>query len=275
MSASPLRDLAERALWMRGLAMIGDMVVRPLHGLLQLMTLGVAVALQAFRPASWRRTVRYEFRRHCHEIGIDALPSVIVIGGLVGLGLVLQALYWLGLFGQSDITGRLLVLVLVRELAPLIVGLILIGRSVSMSLMELTALRSQMMVRAMDAMGVDPFHMLVMPRVIAMSLCCFALTVFFISAALLIGYAGANASGYTSLSLTHFMSEVLDSMSVNEFILVVTKSLLIGYIAGLIACSMGLSPDEQRHGGRALLARGFVASMAAALIISGLISALL
>ena len=84
--------------------------------------------------------MRDEFLRHCHEAGLSALPAVVVVGLLVGLGPVLQTLYWLGLFGQSGVVGQLLALVLVRELAPLIVGLLVVGRSVMVHVTELHAL---------------------------------------------------------------------------------------------------------------------------------------
>ena len=259
----------------RLLGVVGDWVSAPLGGLWRLLGLGAAVVVQGLRPGAWRRTVRDELVRHCHEVGVDALPAVIVVGALVGLSLASLALYWLGQFGQSDVVGPFLVLVLVREVGPLTVGLLVIGRSASVYVAELNALRASGKIATLDAMGIDPFHLLVMPRVVAMSASCFCLTVVLTASALTMGYVGASIARLTSLSYVDFLREVLDSMGLAEFVLIVVKPLLIGFVVALIACSVSLLPAAPGDGLRVLLARSFVAALTATLLVSGLLSALL
>ena len=260
---------------LRLLGAVGDAFIGPTVGLWRVLGLGAATILHGVRPGSWRRTVRDEFVRHCHEVGLAALPAVAVVGLLAGLGLVLQALYWLGLFGQSDVVGRLLVLVLVRELAPVLVGLLVIGRSVTMHVTELHALAESGRLATLDAMGIDPFHLLVLPRVLAVALCCFCLNVLFLGTALVSGYVGASVAELTSLAFGSFLDDVLDNMDVGDFALTAAKPLLIGFTVALIACSVSLWPGRETQPLRQLLPRVFVAAMSAVLLISGVLSALL
>jgi phospholipid/cholesterol/gamma-HCH transport system permease protein len=254
---------------------VGGLVIRPLVGAWVLGGLAMAVLLQGLRPGSWRRTVRTEFVRHMGEMGIAALPAVTGVAALVGLGLVLQALYWLRLFGQAEVVGNLLVLILVRELAPLVVATLLVGRSATAVMSELHELARGGGLRALDAMGVDPFHYLVLPRVAAMSLACFCLNVIFVATALLIGYLGASLAGLARVSLPHFLAEVLAKMGIGEFVISIAKPLLFGVLVALVACAVALRPAAAEVSLRELLPQGFTAAMALVLMASATLSALL
>jgi len=110
-------------------ATTGQWTIHQLRGLIQLISVAVAVIWQSLQPLTWRRTVRAEFFQQCYLVGLRALPFILITGSLVGLGMVYQAIYWLGVFGQTEFTGPILVLVLVREVAPLFVALTVVGRS--------------------------------------------------------------------------------------------------------------------------------------------------
>jgi phospholipid/cholesterol/gamma-HCH transport system permease protein len=60
----------------------------------------------------------------------------LATAALVGLGIVYQALHWLGVAGQQGLVGNILVAVLVREVAPVLVGLILLGRNGMVTVVE-------------------------------------------------------------------------------------------------------------------------------------------
>jgi hypothetical protein len=97
----------------------------------------VAVIWQSCRPITWRRSIRSEFMRQCYEVGAQAVPFILVSGIFVGFGIVAQSLHWLKIFGSTALFGGFLSTVLVREIAPVLVGLIVIGRSGSTLLVEL------------------------------------------------------------------------------------------------------------------------------------------
>ena len=111
------------------LAQIGRAVRRHASFVLLLASFAAGVASDVVRPTTWRRTVRDEFRRALRQAVGGGLSTVLITATLIGLAMVSQALYWLGEAGQEGLIGPILVTVLVREVAPLLVGLIVLGRS--------------------------------------------------------------------------------------------------------------------------------------------------
>jgi phospholipid/cholesterol/gamma-HCH transport system permease protein len=219
--------------------------------------------------------VRAELLEQCLQVGLRALPFIVVTGSLVGFGLVYQAIYWLGFIGQSEFTGPILVIVLVREVAPLFVALIVIGRSGSVIIVELGNMRIDGQIRMLDAQGIDPFLFLIVPRVVAVSVCTFSLTVVFIAVALGSGFLTGNALGSMNLTLQQFIIGILTEMGFAEIAMLPLKTFSIGFVVALIVCTTGLSVTVSRTKLLATLPRGITKSVLAALLISGLLTLLL
>jgi phospholipid/cholesterol/gamma-HCH transport system permease protein len=232
-------------------------------------SLAVAVLVQACRPATWRRTVRAELVRNCVQVALYGLPSIVITGLLVGLAMVNQVLYWLRLAGQEGLIGQFLVLGLVRGIAPVLVGMIVIGRSGSTMMVELGAMRASGQVHLLDAQGIDPFLYLVIPRVLATAIGMFCLSIVFLVVALTTGLVAANALGLTSLTLLDFFTAVLTAMGPGEHVLLLLKTLVSGFAIGLISCTTGLAMGRAVPEVSALLPGGFVRAVLATLLISG------
>jgi phospholipid/cholesterol/gamma-HCH transport system permease protein len=260
----------------RGLSVIiGQWAIDQVQGLIQFTSIAVSVIWQGLRPLTWRRTVRAEFVEQCYQIGLRALPFIMVAGCIVGLGMVYQAVHWLTVFGQTEFTGFILVLVLVREVAPLFVALILIGRSGSVILVELGNMHIGGQIRMLDAQGIDPFLFLVVPRVAAGVVCMFSLTILFIAVALGSGFLAGNALGSMGFTLYDFVFEILAEMGFAEFMTIPLKTFSIGFVVALIACTTGLSVSGSRSNLLAALPRGVTKSVLATLLISGTLTLLL
>jgi phospholipid/cholesterol/gamma-HCH transport system permease protein len=127
---------------MQPLRHIGAWCIATWRGVTGTIGVGVAVLVQAWRPATWRRTVRAELVRNCVQVALYGLPAIIITGLLVGLGMVNQVLYWLRLARQEGLIGQFLALGLVREIAPVLVGVLVLGRSGSTMMVELGAMRT-------------------------------------------------------------------------------------------------------------------------------------
>jgi len=257
------------------LAAAGRWTIASVLGFVRFIDIAVAVLWQSCRPLTWRRTVRAEFLHQCHLVGLRALPFILITGSLVGLGMVYQAIYWLGVFGQTEFTGPILVLVLVREVAPLFVALTVIGRSVSVILVELGNMQIDGQVRMLDAQGIDPFLFLIVPRVVAVSVCMFSLTIAFIMVALVSGFLAGNALGSLDVTLEEFVFRILSEMGLTEIATIPLKTFSIGFVVALIACTTGLSITRSRSDLQAALSRGVTKSVLAALLISGMLTLLL
>src|SRR5262249_62153041 len=101
------------------------------------------------------------------DIGVGSLPIVLAAGFFIGAVMVLQTGSQFVRFGQTQITGDIVSLALVRELGPTITGILVAGRVASGMASELGSMLVTEQIDAMRAMGTDPSRKLVTPRVVA------------------------------------------------------------------------------------------------------------
>ncbi|MEZ4599069.1 MAG: ABC transporter permease [Syntrophotaleaceae bacterium] len=257
------------------LAGVGARLIGGIYSLVWTFAAAAAVLWQSFRPLTWRGTVRREFIHHCFQIGRHSLIFTMAVGLLVGLGLVYQLLYWLDLFGQSQLIGDFLILVLAREMAPILVGFIVLGRHGLAMVIELGRQKTGGQIHMLDSQGIDPFLLLVVPRVLAVTLGTFCLTVAFLLVSLGTGFIAGNASKVSALSATEFLNSLLTSLGPAEFAIIPLKSLSVGFAIGLLACTIGLTEATDSDMPEGLLPRAFGLSAMVIILISGLYTLLL
>lgn len=251
---------------------IGGRVLRVIHALLLALGIAFAVFRQAARPINWRRTVRAEFHRTLKQVGPAALPTVLVTASIVGLAMVYQALYWLQIAGEISKVGQVLVLVLVRDLAPVLAGLIVLGRSGTVALVELGAMQQSGQVRRLDAMGIDPLIYLLMPRVLAMTVGTFALTILFIATALTVGYIAGFVLGAIRITFWGFLDNFVLAIQPRDYIVLPVKTLAIGFAIGLSCCFAALRPSSAASDITTLLPSGFVRAVLAVLVVEAVLA---
>ncbi|MBV1836362.1 ABC transporter permease [Acetobacter estunensis] len=229
------------------------------------------VIRESCRPNSWRRTVRYEFQMTLGDVAGGGLLSTAVTGALTGVGVVSQAIYWLGFAGMAKMTGSVLVTVIVRELAPILVGVLMLGRSGMLSLAEIGMLTTGGQVRSMQAEGLDPFLLLVLPRTLAFMVSGFTLGIIFSLASLTTGYIISRASGALSNSLLSFYYDVVIAMTPLDYLLIPLKFVVVGFLVGLGCCVSGLTASKE-DSMRTMLPRGFSRGMLIVMTVSVLFS---
>jgi phospholipid/cholesterol/gamma-HCH transport system permease protein len=251
----------------RALAGIGRGTRARTRFLLLLAALAYGVLREVPRPGNWRRTVRAEFGRVLrHAVG-GALPATLVTAVLIGLAMVSQALYWLEEAGAAGLIGSVIVTVVVRELAPILVGFILLGRSGMVALSEIATLRAGGQVEAMAAQGLDPFLLLVLPRAAALAVAAFTLAMLFVAAALVTGFVAGSLLGAVTAAFWSFLDGVLRAMRVADYVVLPVKMVTIGVLVALTAALTGLGAGPQ-EGAAQVLPRGFVRGTLAILFAS-------
>ena len=253
------------------LALIGRTAHAHARFVLFLASLVVGVMRNAMRPAAWRRTVRSEFRRALRQAVGGGLSTALVTAALIGLIMVSQALYWLGEAGQRELIGPVLVIVLVREVTPLLVGVIVLGRSGVVVLSEIGELQIGGQVRTLAAQGLDPFLLLVLPRACALAIGSFTLGILFVFAALLSGFVVGSLLGAVGISVWSFLDRVLLAMHPADFAVFPAKMFVIGLLIALTCCLTGLTATAQDEVAD-LLPRGFVRGVVAILLASVVLS---
>jgi len=235
--------------------------------MLFLASLAWGVVRSAPRPGSWRRTVRFEFRRVLRQAIAGALSTVFITAALIGFLMVYQALYWLGAAGQEGLIGSILVTILVREVAPVLIGLILLGRSGTVVLSEIGRLGIGGQVHALEAQGLDTFHLLILPRACAFAIASFSLGILFLLATLVTGFIAGSLLDAVNMSIWSFFDRVLLALHVRDFVIVPAKLIVIGLLVALTTCvtALSASPGDDIA---SLLPRGFMRGVLLILIAS-------
>ncbi len=125
----------------------------------------------------WRQPVRLAATvAQMVEVGIQALPIATLLAATVGLMLAIQSLYSLGLFGAESFAHVGIALAVTREFSPLIIGILVAGRSGSALAARLSTMAINQEIDALKVIGIDPVRFLVAPALLAMLIMLPALT---------------------------------------------------------------------------------------------------
>lgn len=176
--------------------------------------------------------------------GVQALSLVSIIGLLIGASIIIQTNMMVP--ADGELIGRVLVAVVLRELAPLITAIVVAGRSGTAIATELGNMKVNSEVLALSSLGVDPLRYVVLPRMVGCVVSVVALMIYFsivsLSAAFGIGILSSGAS------LSSFQQGVSGSVMPYDLALFFLKGVGLGTIVGWLSCHFGLqvksSPTE-------------------------------
>jgi phospholipid/cholesterol/gamma-HCH transport system permease protein len=176
--------------------------------------------------------------------GVQALSLVSVIGLLIGASIIIQTNMMVP--ADGELIGRVLVAVVLRELAPLITAIVVAGRSGTAIATELGNMKVNAEVLALSSLGIDPLRYVVLPRMIGCVVSVVALMIYFSIVSLSAAFAlGALSSG---ASLSSFQQGVAGSVMPHDLALFFLKGVGLGTIVGWLSCHFGLevksSPTE-------------------------------
>src|SRR6185436_285384 len=145
--------------------------------------------------------------------------------------------------GQSQKLGPLLVAVVARELAPLFANFVLIVRGGSAIATELGLMKAGGEIRVLEAQGIEPLPFLVMPRVLAMVLSAFCLTVIFVVVAFASGFSFGAFFGHTNPDPSVFINSVFKAVHPFDALGLLVKCLVPALLTGVICSIDGLSAE--------------------------------
>jgi phospholipid/cholesterol/gamma-HCH transport system permease protein len=240
--------------------------------LLMVVATAAAIAHQALRPMNWRRTARAEFWRFLDLVGIGNLTAVGVTAALIGIAVVAQGLYWQEQFGRQEAVIQVMTYVVIREVGPLIVALLTLGTGGMLLLGELATLRSGGQLDTLDRQGVDPFLVLVVPRVAALVTSIFAHSLIFIVIAFVTGYAMARAVGGTPILPSQFVVGLLSAIGTNGYLILPAKSVAFGLTIGAICGWTAIDRRSAETPNERLTATGFIRGLSGILLVGALLS---
>ncbi|MGO9383283.1 MAG: MlaE family ABC transporter permease [Mycobacterium sp.] len=194
----------------------------------------VLTAKAVARPFEWREF----FLQSLFLFRVSFLPTVAIAIPLTVL-IVFTLNILLAEFGAADISGAGAALGAVTQLGPLVTVLVVAGAGSTAICADLGARTIREEIDALEVLGIDPIHRLVVPRVAASTYVAFLLNGAVITIGLVGGFffgvyiQNVSAGAYvTTLTLITGLPEVLIS---------VVKAALFGLIAGLVGCYRGLT----------------------------------
>jgi phospholipid/cholesterol/gamma-HCH transport system permease protein len=126
--------------------------------------------------------------RQIHFIGIRSLFVIVLTAVFAGMVLALQGYYTLSKFGSEALLGQAVALSMIRELGPVLAGLMVTGRAGSALTAELGIMRIREQIDALEVMGIRPLKFLVSPRIQAGLIVLPLLTVIFDVIGIMGGY---------------------------------------------------------------------------------------
>lgn len=185
--------------------------------------------------------------KQLYNIGVKSLLIVAVSGLFIGMVLGLQGYTILVDFGSEQAVGQMVALSLVRELAPVVAGLLFAGRAGSALTAEIGLMRATEQLASLEMIGVDPLRRIVAPRLWAGFISMPILSMIFAAVGI---YGGALVSvewlGVYSGSFWTVMQSAVDFY--DDVINGVIKALVFGVVVTWIAIYQGLESVPTSEG---------------------------
>lgn len=199
-----------------------------------LSSLGAQTIQQTFRrPFEWGAL----FAQFDH-IGVKSLSIVVITALFIGMVLALQTAYSLQQFGGKLFIGRVVSLSLVRELAPVLMSLMVGGRVGAGMTAEIGTMKVTEQIDALRALATNPVRKLVVPKVLATTIMLPILTMIACGVGI---FGGALIAKFNlDLSMSYYFRSVIMTLQYNDLASGVGKTFFFGFFLALIACYNGL-----------------------------------
>ena len=183
--------------------------------------------------------------RQIHFIGARSLTVIVVAGAFTGMVLALQFYNTLDRFGTIDLLGSATGLALIRELGPVMAGLMVVGRAGSAMCSEIGIMRIYEQIDALECMAVDPYEFLVAPKIIAGIIAMPVLVSIFD----VVGIGGGYVVGVVIFGLSEgaYFDSMVSGVEWNDVAMGLYKSILFGLVITWICTAKGFFMHRARQ----------------------------
>lgn len=221
------------------LARLGQSMVTNWRELVSLVSfLGESLS-KLLRLVREPRRVRLTSTVHqMEQVGLDAVPLVLLLSFLVGAVIAFLGANVLRDFGMTIFVVELVSIAFFREFGVLLTAIILAGRTASAFTAQIGAMVAREEVDAIRTLGLDPVDLLVLPRMIALVVMLPLLTFL----AMVAGLAGGVAVGAVSLDIPPpaYLARMQDTFQMRHFMVGISKAPVFAVIIALIGCLEGM-----------------------------------
>lgn len=176
--------------------------------------------------------------RHIDETGINAVPIVALIAFLISIVLAYQGAGQLKRFGAEIFTINLVGVSVLREMGVLLTAIMVAGRSGSAFTAEIGVMKVNEEVDAMRVIGMNPFEILVLPRLIALVITLPMLTFL----ADLMGVLGGGIICHLQLHIppVQYIEQFRHSIKMSDFWVGIIKAPVFAFLIAVVGCMRGM-----------------------------------
>src|SRR5687767_15830623 len=206
----------------------------------------VRLQVATVRGAVTRPFYFHDVVEQFEQIGIGSLTVVLLTGFFTGAVLALQTGITLDQFGARPFVGRLISASMIKELGPVLTGLMLAGRVGSGIAAELGSMVVTDQINALRALGTDPIRKLVVPRVLAGFFMAPVLTVIANTVGILGGWLIAVFQ--LRLAPSVYWSSIIDGLHMDDALMGLVKPFCLGYVIVTIGCHVGFRTQGGTRG---------------------------
>ena len=179
-----------------------------------------------------------EISANFYKVGVRAMPVTALVGFLIGVVMSYLSALQLRAFGADAFIVNILGLGIIRELGPVLVSVLVAGRSGSAMTAQLGVMRVTEEIDALTAMGISRHVRLVLPNVVALTLAMPLLTLWGSAVAIL----GGMVSAYVQLGMSfdYFLNALPRVVPAANLVIGLGKGAVFGLLIALVACYFGL-----------------------------------
>jgi len=198
-----------------------------------------------YDQAQGLRTVFGVVSAQIYFTGWQAMPLITVLALATGGIIILQSSLQLSLIGGASMIGNLLIVVVVREVGPLITALIVIARSGTAVASEIGNMRVNREIEALETMGINPLSYIVFPRILGGVISVLCLAFYFNVIALTGGFMVARF--IKEIPFSFYMDSLAQAIAIEDVGLFFLKNGFSGFIIFVVACYQGLLVKQSPH----------------------------
>lgn len=226
---------------------LGQSVLGPIEYTLEVFLM----IYRAFRAAlvdqsQGFRTLYGVISAQIYFTGWQALPIITVLALASGTVVIMQASANLALLGGGDMIGNLMIMIIFREVAPLLTALFVIARSGTAVASEIGNMRVNREIEALEVMGIDPLSFIVFPRLVGGIISVMCLAIYFVVIAIVGGFLITRLTN--DMPFSFYADSIANAFTRADVFIFLIKNCFGGAIIFINCCYKGLlvqqSPTE-------------------------------
>lgn len=204
--------------------------------------------------------------------GVEAIKVITLISLVLGAVVIIESGTQLTKLGGGGLVAPILIMVIIRELGPLLTAFVVIGRSGTAIVTELGNMVVAHEIEAIEVMGISPVHFIIAPRIIAVTIAVMVLSVYFNLVAMVGGLVVSTL--ITTAKFSVFLHNLATYLTLTDVSVSLLKSLVFGLIISLVCSYNGLSVKFSSTEVPQAATRGVVNSILSCFIINFVITLL-